>query len=254
MNYQKHYDALVTRAKGRVIDGPTESHHIIPRCMGGKDGKSNRVRLTPEEHYVAHQLLVRIYPHVHGLSIAAMMMSRDNRNGKRSNNKLYGWLRKKASRAQSELLTGHQVSQETRDRIRTAVTNSEARKEHYAAITGIPRSAETKDKLSRSHRISEKAKSAREAINAKKIGVPRTEETRRKIGAHFAGKSLPDWHKKAISESLIGKTVSPEHAANLSKALKGNRNALGAVRSPETKEKMRLAALMREEAKRSKPA
>jgi hypothetical protein len=68
---QKHYDAIIDRAKGREKSGYTESHHIVPRCLGGGDGKSNRVNLTAEEHYVAHQLLVKIYPGAHGLAIAA---------------------------------------------------------------------------------------------------------------------------------------------------------------------------------------
>lgn len=254
MNYQTHYDALIQRAIGRRIDGPTESHHIIPRCMGGGDGRSNRVKLTPEEHYLAHQLLVRMHPAIHGLAIAAAFMARDNRNGKRSNNKLYGWLRKRASAAHSELMTGREVSAETRHRISVAKRNSEAGREYFASMVGVPRSEETKIKLSKAHKVSEQAKAARAALRQAKIGVPRSEETKRKIGAHFAGKALPDWHKQAISDALTGKVVSPEHAASLSRALKGNQNARGAVRSPETREKMRLAALRREEARRAKAA
>ena len=254
MNYQKHYDAIIDRAKGREKSGYTESHHIVPRCLGGGDGKSNRVNLTAEEHYVAHQLLVKIYPDVHGLAIAAMMMSRDKRNGKRSGNKLYGWLRRKSANAQSILRMGHEVSEETRERIRLAVSQSEARKEHYASMRGRVVSDEVKQKVSASHKTSEKAKAARELLFARKVGVPRSEETRRKIGAAFAGKPLSDDHRKAISEGSIGKFISEEHAANLSKALKGNKNALGAVRSEETRAKMRIAASKREEAKRAKLA
>lgn len=113
---------------------------------------------------------------------------------------------------------------------------------------------EVKRKVSASHKTSEKAKAARELLFARKVGVPRSEETRRKIGAAFAGKPLSEDHRKAISEGSIGKFISEEHAANLSKALKGNKNALGAVRSEETRAKMRIAASKREEAKRAKLA
>lgn len=90
MDYQKHYDALIARSQERITPEVTESHHIIPRCMGGSDRKSNRVNLTPEEHFVAHQLLAKMYPENPGLIVAATLMARDNRNGKRSNDKLYG--------------------------------------------------------------------------------------------------------------------------------------------------------------------
>lgn len=65
--------------------------------MGGSNDSSNLVKLTPEEHYIAHQLLVKIY-NSPKLVYAAMMMLPTNKfhhNGSGRNNKLYGWLRKK---------------------------------------------------------------------------------------------------------------------------------------------------------------
>src|ERR1700676_4496541 len=101
MNYEKEYALLINWDKSRVSVGQTESHHIVPRCMRGSDAKKNRVLLTPEEHFVAHQLLTKMYPSHPGLAIAAATMATDNRNGKRSGNKLYGWLRRRAAAANS---------------------------------------------------------------------------------------------------------------------------------------------------------
>ena len=92
MDYQRAYQHLCERGKNRFIESFTEQHHIIPRCIGGKDTKENLVRLTPEEHYVAHQLLVKMYPKNRSLIYAAWMM----RCG-RKNNKMYGWIRRKVS-------------------------------------------------------------------------------------------------------------------------------------------------------------
>jgi hypothetical protein len=86
MNYQQHYTNLILKSQGRT-EG--ERHHIIPKCMGGTNTKSNIARLTPEEHYVAHQLLVKIYPGETKLVYAAHMMG-----GTRPGNKVYGWLRR----------------------------------------------------------------------------------------------------------------------------------------------------------------
>jgi hypothetical protein len=114
MNYLIIYNNLINRAIAR--DKPllyTENHHIVPRCMGGKDNIPNLVRLTPEEHYVAHQLLVKIYPDNHLLIYAATMMcvQGTSHNKHRSGNKLYGWLRRRLSVAARIRGTGENGSQ-----------------------------------------------------------------------------------------------------------------------------------------------
>lgn len=96
MNYQFHYDSLINRARTRQLEGYCEEHHIVPRCLGGSDDKSNLVKLTPEEHYVAHQLLVKLYPNNHKLMYAAAAMIMGSSDNQRSN-KMYGWLRRKYS-------------------------------------------------------------------------------------------------------------------------------------------------------------
>lgn len=96
MNYQRIYQSLIERAKSRTLDCYTELHHIVPRCLGGSNDKTNLVRLTPEEHYVAHQLLVKMHPKNGKLIYAASMMCPSSRlNEGQRNNKLYGWLRRK---------------------------------------------------------------------------------------------------------------------------------------------------------------
>lgn len=94
MNYKEHYNLLCERAKTRTLDCYVEIHHVIPRCLGGSNNKDNLIKLTPEEHYVAHQLLVKMYPQHKGLVWAALKMTR-HPNNKRCNNKLYGWLKRK---------------------------------------------------------------------------------------------------------------------------------------------------------------
>jgi hypothetical protein len=106
MNYRKHYQKLIERARNRTKTGYIESHHIIPKCMGGDDSFENLVDLTPEEHYVAHQLLVKIYPNNTALIYAAAMMSAG-----RENNKMYGWIKRKWSAIISLEQTGENNSQ-----------------------------------------------------------------------------------------------------------------------------------------------
>lgn len=59
MNYKKHYDNLILSRKNRILDESLhyEQHHILPVCLGGSNDKSNLVKLTYKEHFIAHKLL-----------------------------------------------------------------------------------------------------------------------------------------------------------------------------------------------------
>jgi hypothetical protein len=108
MDYKKHYDKLMQRSKQRTLEGYVEKHHIIPRCLGGTDDIANIAILTPEEHFLAHQLLVKIYPKSFPLVKAAVIMTA-HQTQQRANNKLFGWLRRRASLQQKQWIieNGH---------------------------------------------------------------------------------------------------------------------------------------------------
>jgi|SRR5690606_5139205 len=190
MNYQIHYDSLITRSKNRVLETYTESHHIIPRCMDGSDDLSNIVELTPEEHYVAHQLLVKIYPNVPELVMAAryMCFGNDKNNG-RKNNKMFGWLRRKHAEVMREINTGKKQSQKTIDK------RQESRKWYLPT-------EETKKKISDS--------------NKGKHNHTHTEETKRKISEIQIGRP----------SGMLGKHHTEERNKNLSEKMKGKRTTL----------------------------
>lgn len=102
MRYEEHYDRLIQRARHRAVVGYVEWHHVLPRCLGGDDSKDNLVPLTGREHYVAHQLLVKLYPGNLPLVRAANMMHVSPTGG-RENNRTYGWLREKQAQVTSEM-------------------------------------------------------------------------------------------------------------------------------------------------------
>jgi len=80
--YTNYYTSLIAAALNRVLDKSiyTEKHHIIPKCMGGKDDLSNLVKLTAKEHFIAHMLLVRMTEGVYHrkMSFALWRMMQDN--------------------------------------------------------------------------------------------------------------------------------------------------------------------------------
>lgn len=77
VNYRKHYNLLVEKARNRVLEGYVERHHIIPKSEGGEDDLTNIVALTAREHYIAHFLLWRENPKLESRSRAFWLMCQD---------------------------------------------------------------------------------------------------------------------------------------------------------------------------------
>ena len=80
MNYEKNYIALIEKhgSSSKPIAGYFERHHILPKCMGGKDDYENLIYLSARCHLLAHWLLMKAFPEVKGLKVAyATMCTRD---------------------------------------------------------------------------------------------------------------------------------------------------------------------------------
>jgi hypothetical protein len=62
--YTNIYYTIVNRAKSQPrIKGKDiyfESHHIIPKSLGGDNSNNNKVLLTFKEHYICHRLLPKM--------------------------------------------------------------------------------------------------------------------------------------------------------------------------------------------------
>lgn len=124
MNYSRIYDNLISKAVDRQSSKSTaelylEEHHIVPQCIGGSNDKSNLVLLTGAEHYVAHQLLVKMYPNNDKLIYAAHLMTIGSKNHRRTN-KEYHWIRKQFANKMSKLHKNKIVTEETRKKMSVA--------------------------------------------------------------------------------------------------------------------------------------
>lgn len=87
--YKKTYEDLMNTRKYRGTkkkrgDGYNR-HHIIPRCLGGKDENNNYVLLTFREHIIAHMLLHKIYPNSSELAYALLRMMQSSSSGRKEN-------------------------------------------------------------------------------------------------------------------------------------------------------------------------
>ncbi|EFW3029272.1 HNH endonuclease [Shigella flexneri] len=143
MNYQKIYNDLISRAQTREpLSEYKETHHIIPRCMGGSDDKENLVELTGREHFIAHWLLCKIYD-TPGLKKAFGLMCL---TGKNRSYKISSQLYELGRRRLSEAAIGREVSIETREKISRALKGRKFTKEHLARMRK-PKTEEAKKNI-----------------------------------------------------------------------------------------------------------
>lgn len=56
------------------LGGYNEKHHILPKCMGGNNDRSNLIILPIRYHIMAHIVLLEAYPDNIGLAFAVHMM------------------------------------------------------------------------------------------------------------------------------------------------------------------------------------
>lgn len=95
MNYANIYNSIIDRALNRDwyskkkksgknhTECYTETHHIIPKCLGGSNSKDNLAVLTAKEHFIAHYLLTKMY-HDDSIILAFIIMC-NRTDGKNSN-------------------------------------------------------------------------------------------------------------------------------------------------------------------------
>lgn len=126
MNYQRLHDAIIAYHQQNPPTGYTEKHHIVPRCMGGSNEKTNLVRLTARAHFVVHRLLCKIYPSNGKLLYAFQLMFASNNTATRGADA--GWFR-----SSSKLYSAHKLAYSA---------------QRSVDMSGIPKSMEWKTHMS----------------------------------------------------------------------------------------------------------
>jgi hypothetical protein len=191
MDYKKHYDNLMEKAKNRIIPKEiyTERHHILPRCMGGSNKKENIVRLLPREHYISHLLLFNMYPNNNKLAYAFWMMC----NGYRKNERKY--------------IVSGRIYEDIRNKF------IELNKQKEPFFKGKKHTEESKLKNSLAH------KGIATWINKK-----HTEESKIKMSKAALGRKLSEETRKKMSDSKKGIKFSEETRKKMSENTKGENN------------------------------
>lgn len=219
MNYQRIYNQIIDRAKSRTLTSYTEEHHIVPKCIGGSNEKSNLVKLTAREHFICHFLLVNIYPNETKLQYAFWLMC-NTKNPHQSERYI------PSSRLYEYGKQLHSDNMKRRKGIKQGPRSQETREKISQSKKGksVPKTQEWKDNMSKSMkrayeegtRISNKGKQMPEWFGARiskakkgmvgtNLGIPMKEEQKQKISQTLQGHTVSSDVRKKISETLKSK-------------------------------------------------
>lgn len=222
MNYFKLYDRLVAKRQSQVLDGEYETHHIVPKCMGGSDDQSNLVRLTYREHLIAHVLLSKIHPDSWGLSYAVYMMcAKANISSRAYDASKRSYIEKHRERTLTLWQTDSYIEKQsfrTSDEFRQSM--SDRMKQVYADDPSIL----------------ERMKQTKRSLDYSLIW---TDERKQKISDANKGVKKPEGFGDKISKANTGRVFSDEWKANLSKAKMGKGTGdANAMSDPEKRAKV----------------
>jgi hypothetical protein len=154
--YKQWYANITERAKNRVLETYTESHHIVPRSLGGGDEADNLVNLTAREHFVCHWLLVKMTTgQDHHKMLNALRMMRAKKSGQlryttKITARVYENIKQEYAELQSKQFTGagngmfgKHHTQETKDKMWGKTHSEETLAKMSAKATGRKQSEET---------------------------------------------------------------------------------------------------------------
>lgn len=210
MEYKKIYENLIRKAQSmnrkKSKNEYLESHHIIPKCLGGSNESNNIVLLTAREHFIAHRLLCKIEPKNNKLWSAMFIMmygnkKQTNRKGK-INSVTYEMIQKKYvdnMRKKKGFLNsfyGRKHSEETRKRMKESRARLNICGENNPNY-GNFWTSEQKEKLSKKM----KGKNSGELSSSKRP------EVRKKIAAAKLGANNPNAKEWLIRNKKTGEVL-----------------------------------------------
>jgi hypothetical protein len=218
--YNKWYTNITEQAKNRVLETYTESHHIVPRSLGGSDDPNNLVNLTAREHFVCHWLLVKMtsgHDH-HKMLNALRMMRAENLNQQRYTTKItarvYESIKKEYSVLQSERVRGNKNpmygkkrTQEMNDAVSQAnkgrVSSTEQLDNLKTALAERTASGVKRKGYSEEYK---EERSKKYAGNGNpRYGAEVSNETRKKISDKIRGRKQTEEEKLVRSLANMGK-------------------------------------------------
>jgi len=212
--YTLWYNSIIENARTRILTCYKESHHILPRSLGGTDEKHNLVDLTAKEHFICHWLLVKM---TEGTDKSKMLyalqgMKAENKYQERYHTKITARVYEKY-------------------RIEHAKNHSEVMKSKNLVPWNKGRKLEGEELEMQRDRIRNrkfdpiKQAEGQQKRIAKVLGRKDTEEAKLKKSLALRGKPkgpMSEEQKKARSMTMTGQKKTKSHAVNVASAVLGN--------------------------------
>ena len=246
MDYRRHYEMYVGYVKtlNRVRLARKhpdfvyyESHHIIPRCLGGSDDAQNLILLTPREHFLAHYLLCKIHPAGDAhfkLTNAFVAMANYGRVGIRySNSRLFARAKEEFAHLKSNRMRGIRIQPIGYHHDEGTKVKLKAARQGRAPAKGMHHTIETRERLSASfagkkrmwHDVAGKGCWVTDDQIPAHLqegwrlgGKPTSEERKQQEREHHTGRTMTEEHRRKISEALKGKKKSADHIQHMKEA------------------------------------
>jgi hypothetical protein len=228
MDYKRIYEKIVQKAKieNRIKSQSLyyESHHILPKCLGGSNNKENLILLTPKEHFICHLLLMKIYENdknsylkmCRAFNMMATSNSKQNRyitsrTFQKFKEKMYG--PEGILKGENAPFFGKTFSKETREKIRERQLSNNSMKGKKPWNFG-----KNKDN---DERLKNYGKKISESTKGKRIV---SDEHRQKLSESSKGKKKVPFsitHRQRIAEKRKNQIISDETKEKISAATKG---------------------------------
>lgn len=229
--YFRWYNSIVQKAKDRTNNfGYQETHHIIPRSLGGTNDANNLVKLTAKEHFICHLLLTKMtsgnarYKMI--FAVVAMSRTSNNQERYKVNSKLFESLKKQkkhtleSRKKMSISATGKKQTLETIEKRVAHLRGKESpikgksihsdqskqkisdkQKQLLSTLSAEEKAARTKKSWSGPKSWTD---SRKEKISKALTGIIRSTETREKIS--IANKNRSTEQKLSCGDKNRGKT------------------------------------------------
>jgi hypothetical protein len=215
MDYKRIHDFIIEKAKKedrkKTETNYYESHHIIPKSLGGSNRKENIVLLKAREHFIIHKCLVKIalkendmnkyHKMVHALH---RFLYSKNSNEYKITSRDYEVIRKQHSLSISLANRGKKHTEEAKRNM--SIAQLEYFSENPGHWKGKTHTEETRRKMSQKQSLE----------NNPQFGKPRTKEEKKKISETMKG------HKKSPEtvEKFRNKTMSEEARSKIAEGLR----------------------------------
>lgn len=120
MNYKQIYDNFIQN-RVTLLPEAYETHHIIPKSLGGSDETTNLIKLSHRDHFFAHKLLARFAGPEMKIALTWFINgSNVVRCGRIPSSREINIIRKQANAERSKSLTGRVFTEEHKANLSTA--------------------------------------------------------------------------------------------------------------------------------------